>query len=151
VISASAADLDTSRNARASELGWLLVLATLWGGSYTLIKVAVETVPPFTVVAVRVTIAALLGLAVFSTALASSVYFRLLRTLGSIGTTSNSYLRAGASVVLGSSSWASGRQVWRCSGSPWLPRAWLLLLVGRWSKDLGAEVRPALQSASHDT
>ena len=38
---------------------------------------------------------------IFSTALANIVYFRLLRTLGSIGTTSNSYLRAAASAVLG--------------------------------------------------
>src|SRR5437588_7314120 len=46
------------RGIQIPELGWLLLLATLWGGSYTLIKVAVETVPPFTIVAVRVTIGA---------------------------------------------------------------------------------------------
>jgi drug/metabolite transporter (DMT)-like permease len=44
---------------------------------------------------------ALAGLAILSTALASMVYFCLLRTIGSIGTTSNSYLRAAASVALG--------------------------------------------------
>lgn len=39
------------------ELALLLVLATLWGASYTLIKVAVETVPPLTLMAVRTVIA----------------------------------------------------------------------------------------------
>jgi drug/metabolite transporter (DMT)-like permease len=42
------------------EVGWLLVLATLWGGSYTLIKVAVETLPPLSIVAARVSVAAVL-------------------------------------------------------------------------------------------
>ena len=36
---------------------------------------------------------ALLGLSVFSTALAFVIYFRLLRSLGSVGTTSQAYLR----------------------------------------------------------
>src|SRR5437868_5488860 len=40
------------------EVGWLLVLATHWGGSYSLIKVAVETVPPLCIVAARASIAA---------------------------------------------------------------------------------------------
>ncbi len=46
-------------------------------------------------------LAALFCLAVFSTALAMLIYFRLLKTLGSIGTASNSYLRAAVSVLLG--------------------------------------------------
>ena len=46
-------------------------------------------------------LAALACLAVFSTAGAMLIYFRILHTLGSIGTASNSYLRAGVSVVLG--------------------------------------------------
>jgi drug/metabolite transporter (DMT)-like permease len=44
---------------------------------------------------------ALIALAIFSTALAMIIYFRLLRTLGSLGTSSGSYLRAGFSVLLG--------------------------------------------------
>lgn len=39
------------------ELALLLVLATLWGASYTLIKVAVETIPPLTLMAARTVIA----------------------------------------------------------------------------------------------
>ena len=46
-------------------------------------------------------IAALVVLAVFSTALALILYFRILNTLGSMGVASNSYLRAGFSVLLG--------------------------------------------------
>src|SRR6266545_1904993 len=63
----------------AVEIGWLCVLALPTGAS----------------------IVAAIVLAVCSTALATFVYFRLLSTLGSIGTTSNSYLRAIVSVVLG--------------------------------------------------
>lgn len=44
---------------------------------------------------------AALTLSVFCTALALLIYFRLLRTLGSIGTASQSYLRAGIGVILG--------------------------------------------------
>jgi drug/metabolite transporter (DMT)-like permease len=40
-------------------------------------------------------------LAVFCTALALLIYFRLLRTLGAMGVTSQSYLRAGVAVMLG--------------------------------------------------
>jgi drug/metabolite transporter (DMT)-like permease len=45
---------------------------------------------------------ALLALALFSTALASLIFFRLLKTIGSLATTSNAYLRALFSMLLGS-------------------------------------------------
>jgi len=48
----------------AVELALLAVLATLWGGSYTFIKLGVATVPPVTLIAARTTIAGLLLLAV---------------------------------------------------------------------------------------
>ncbi|MEP6791205.1 MAG: EamA family transporter [Ramlibacter sp.] len=44
---------------------------------------------------------ALLGLAVFSTALALVIYFRLVRTLGALGTTSQAYLRVPVGVAIG--------------------------------------------------
>lgn len=44
----------------ALEIGLLLLLALIWGSSFTLIKVAIPTIPPFTMVAARVTIAAVL-------------------------------------------------------------------------------------------
>jgi drug/metabolite transporter (DMT)-like permease len=40
-----------------------VLLATLWGGSYSLIKVGVETIPPLTLIAARTAIAAALLLA----------------------------------------------------------------------------------------
>ena len=47
----------------AFELALLLALATLWGGSYTLIKLGVATIPPITLIAARTGIAGLLLLA----------------------------------------------------------------------------------------
>src|SRR3981081_561183 len=44
----------------ALEIALLALLALIWGGSFTLIKVAIDTVPPVTMVAARVTVAALL-------------------------------------------------------------------------------------------
>jgi drug/metabolite transporter (DMT)-like permease len=46
-------------------------------------------------------IAAVVALAIVCTALAMVIYFRLIRTLGPLGTTSGSYLRAGFAVMLG--------------------------------------------------
>ncbi|MUZ76259.1 EamA family transporter [Agrobacterium vitis] len=44
----------------AAKIGLLLLLSLIWGSSFTLIKVAADTVPPLTMTAARVTIAALL-------------------------------------------------------------------------------------------
>ncbi|WLS04162.1 DMT family transporter [Shinella oryzae] len=41
----------------ATELALLLVLSTLWGASYTFIKIGVETIPPVTLIAARTLIA----------------------------------------------------------------------------------------------
>ena len=46
------------------ELALLLLLATLWGASYTFIKVGVATIPPITLIAARTAIAGLLLLAI---------------------------------------------------------------------------------------
>ena len=48
----------------AVELALLVALATLWGGSYTFIKLGVATIPPITLIAARTTIAGLLLLVV---------------------------------------------------------------------------------------
>ena len=48
----------------AIELALLLLLATLWGGSYTFIKLGVATIPPVTLIAARTSIAGLLLLAI---------------------------------------------------------------------------------------
>jgi drug/metabolite transporter (DMT)-like permease len=47
-----------------AELSLLALLATLWGASYTFIKVGVESIPPVTLIAVRTTLAASVLLAV---------------------------------------------------------------------------------------
>lgn len=49
---------------RAIELAWLGCLALLWGSSYLLIKIAVQTIPPISLIAARVTIAAVFLMAV---------------------------------------------------------------------------------------
>ena len=51
-------------NARAFDYLLLGLLATLWGSSYLFIKVAVAEIPPLTLIAARVTVAALVLLAV---------------------------------------------------------------------------------------
>jgi len=48
----------------AVELALLVALATLWGGSYTFIKLGVATIPPVTLIAARTTVAGLLLLIV---------------------------------------------------------------------------------------
>jgi drug/metabolite transporter (DMT)-like permease len=48
----------------AVELALLVALATLWGGSYTFIKLGVATIPPVTLIAARTTVAGLLLLVV---------------------------------------------------------------------------------------
>jgi drug/metabolite transporter (DMT)-like permease len=55
---------DTKRPNVVTELALLLLLATLWGGSYTLIKLGVATIPPISLIAARTAIAGSLLLAV---------------------------------------------------------------------------------------
>lgn len=45
------------RSATALDLGLLLALSTLWGASYTFIKIGVATIPPLTLIAARTLIA----------------------------------------------------------------------------------------------
>jgi drug/metabolite transporter (DMT)-like permease len=53
----TAATAPRSGAGRFTDLALLLVLATLWGGSYTLIRVGVETIPPVTLIAARTLLA----------------------------------------------------------------------------------------------
>src|ERR1700704_7103693 len=48
----------------ATELALLLLLATLWGASYSFIKLGVATIPPVTLIAARTLIAGLLLLVI---------------------------------------------------------------------------------------
>jgi drug/metabolite transporter (DMT)-like permease len=56
---------------------------------------------PWTLMPSRDSLLALIGLAVFSTALALVIYFRLVHTLGSVGVTSQAYLRVPIGVAIG--------------------------------------------------
>lgn len=59
-MSTQAQQMTSGQTRLAFEIGLLLLLALIWGSSFTLIKVALPTIPPFTMVAARVTIAAVL-------------------------------------------------------------------------------------------
>lgn len=59
-MSTQAHQTTSGQSSLACEIGLLLLLSLIWGSSFTLIKVAIPTIPPFTMVAARVTIAAIL-------------------------------------------------------------------------------------------
>jgi drug/metabolite transporter (DMT)-like permease len=70
-------------------------------GAAILIPVSLALERPWTLQPSTSSMLALLGLAVFSTALAFVIYFRLIRTLGSVGTTAQAYLRVPIGVAVG--------------------------------------------------
>jgi drug/metabolite transporter (DMT)-like permease len=70
-------------------------------GALLLVPLSLVVDQPWRLVPSRASIVALLALAVFSTALAFVIYFRLLHTLGSVGTTSQAYLRVPIGVGIG--------------------------------------------------
>jgi drug/metabolite transporter (DMT)-like permease len=70
-------------------------------GAIILIPVSLLVDRPWTLTPSMSSMLALLGLAVFSTALAFVIYFRLIQTLGSMGTTAQAYLRVPIGVALG--------------------------------------------------
>ena len=57
---ATTRDASASEPSLGGELALLVLLATLWGGSYTFIKLGVATIPPVTLIAGRTLIAGLL-------------------------------------------------------------------------------------------
>lgn len=70
-------------------------------GAVLLIPVGVIVDRPWTLAPSGESLGALLGLSVFSTALAFVIYFRLIQTLGSVGTTAQAYMRVPIGVGLG--------------------------------------------------
>ncbi|WP_313532141.1 EamA family transporter [Shinella sp.] len=70
-------------------------------GAVLLIPVSLIVDRPWTLTPSSSSLAALLGLSVFSTALAFVIYFRLIQTLGSVGTTAQAYMRVPIGVGLG--------------------------------------------------
>ena len=59
-MSTQAEQARSEQTTLAGEIVLLLLLSLIWGSSFTLIKVAIPSIPPFTMVAVRVTLAAIL-------------------------------------------------------------------------------------------
>ncbi|MGO6949610.1 DMT family transporter [Rhizobium johnstonii] len=70
-------------------------------GAIILIPISLAVDRPWTLTPSTASILALLGLSVFSTALAFVIYFRLVHTLGSVGTTAQAYLRVPIGVGIG--------------------------------------------------
>jgi drug/metabolite transporter (DMT)-like permease len=70
-------------------------------GAAILIPISLVVNRPWTLAPSTSSVLALLGLSVFSTALAFVIYFRLIQTLGSVGTTAQAYLRVPIGVALG--------------------------------------------------
>jgi drug/metabolite transporter (DMT)-like permease len=69
-------------------------------GAAALIPASVAFEQPWTLTPSEASVLALLGLAVFSTAAAFVIYFRLIQTLGSVGTTAQAYLRVPIGVAV---------------------------------------------------
>jgi drug/metabolite transporter (DMT)-like permease len=70
-------------------------------GAVMLVPLSLVFDRPWTLTPSAASILALLGLSVFSTALAFCIYFRLIHMLGSVGTTSQAYLRVPIGVGIG--------------------------------------------------
>ena len=120
----------TAPLAQAAVLGASLcyALAPIWGQRFSgfpatvtaagaMSCAAILMVPPhrprapWTLAPTSHAVAAVVGLAVVCTALAMVIYFRLIRTIGPLGATSGSYLRAGFAVALGTA-WLGERFTW---------------------------------------
>ena len=74
---------------------------SLLSGAAILTPLCLVVERPWTLAPSAVSLLALLGLAVFSTALAFVIYFRLIQTLGSVGTTAQAYMRVPIGVAIG--------------------------------------------------
>jgi drug/metabolite transporter (DMT)-like permease len=70
-------------------------------GAVLLVPLSLALDRPWTLTPSTASILALLGLSVFSTALAFAIFFRLVHTLGSVGVTSQAYLRVPIGVGIG--------------------------------------------------
>ena len=74
---------------------------SLLAGLVMLVPLSLIVDRPWTLAPSFESLAALLGLSVFSGALGVVIYFRLLNTLGSVGTTAQAYLRVPVGVAIG--------------------------------------------------
>src|SRR5215470_3478535 len=70
-------------------------------GSLVLVPISLVAEAPWTIAPSAMSVMALIALSVFSTAFAFALYFRLVRTLGSVGVTAQAYLRVPIGVAIG--------------------------------------------------
>jgi drug/metabolite transporter (DMT)-like permease len=70
-------------------------------GAVFLVPASLLVDRPWALAPTRDAVLALLALSIFSTALAFAIYFRLIHTLGSVGTTAQAYLRVPIGVAIG--------------------------------------------------
>lgn len=70
-------------------------------GAAILVPLSLVVDRPWTLATAASSVLALVALSVFSTALAFVIYFRLVQTLGSVGTTAQAYLRVPIGVAIG--------------------------------------------------
>ena len=90
----------SSAAASRASIRWRRPPARCSAGAAILIPLSLVVERPWTLAPSASSLLALLGLAVFSTALAFVIYFRLIQTLGSVGTTAQAYLRVPIGVLL---------------------------------------------------
>jgi len=81
---------------------------SLIAGAAVLIPLSLAVERPWTLTPSTSSLLALLALAVFSTAIAFVIYFRLIQTLGSVGTTAQAYLRCRSELRSASPFWTNG-------------------------------------------
>ncbi len=74
---------------------------TLLCGAIVLVPISLVVDQPWTIAPSIRSMLALMCLSIFSTALAFTIYFRLIHTLGSVGATSQAYLRVPIGVAIG--------------------------------------------------
>jgi drug/metabolite transporter (DMT)-like permease len=74
---------------------------SLLGGAAVLLPASLVADRPWTLAPAAGSVLAVLALAVFSTALAFTIYFRLIRTLGPVSTSAQAYLRVPVGVAIG--------------------------------------------------
>jgi drug/metabolite transporter (DMT)-like permease len=70
-------------------------------GAIVLVPISLVVDQPWTIAPSSRSILALICLSILSTALAFTIYFRLIQTLGSVGATSQAYLRVPIGVAIG--------------------------------------------------
>ncbi len=114
---------------------------SLISGAVILLPVSIVLDRPWTLSPSEASILTLIGLAVFSTAMAFLIYFRLIHTLGSLGTTAQGYLRAPIGVAIGAAVLGE-----RLGSSAWM--GLLCILAGVLLMTLPSQGRPAAIRAS---